>query len=77
MAKYNVLRFVLERTGFIYMNMSYPANYRGVKYGYGNVLQAASHGGHEEIVKRLLDIGVDINKQDENFNSALQTEAVD
>ena len=53
--------------------MSYPANYRGVKYGYGNALQAALHDSHEEIVKRLLEIEVDINKWDENFNSALQT----
>ena len=59
--------------GITPMHLSYPVNYRGVKYGYGDALQAASHSSHEEIVKRLPEIEVDINKWDENFNSVLQT----
>ena len=59
--------------GITPMHLSYPVNYRGAKYGYGGALQAASHGSHEEIVKRLPEIEVDINKWDENFNSMLQT----
>jgi ankyrin repeat protein len=30
---------------------------------YGNALQAASNGGHKEIVKLLLERGADVNAQ--------------
>jgi ankyrin repeat protein len=30
---------------------------------YGNLIQVASSGGHEQVVKLLLDKGIDINTQ--------------
>ncbi|KAI1667999.1 Ankyrin repeat domain protein [Pyrenophora tritici-repentis] len=39
---------------------------------YGNALQAASVGGHEQIVKTLLDKGADVNAQGGRYGNALQ-----
>ncbi|KAI8663473.1 hypothetical protein NCS57_00948400 [Fusarium keratoplasticum] len=39
---------------------------------YGNALQAASDGGHLEIVQLLLDKGADVNTQGGHFGDALQ-----
>ncbi|PVH90087.1 hypothetical protein DM02DRAFT_548438, partial [Periconia macrospinosa] len=39
---------------------------------YGNALQAASRRGHEQIVRRLLDKGADINAQGGFYGNALQ-----
>ncbi|KAJ6069108.1 NACHT nucleoside triphosphatase [Penicillium canescens] len=39
---------------------------------YGNVLQAASYGGHEKVVQMLLDRGADVNAQGGLYGSALQ-----
>jgi ankyrin repeat protein len=39
----------------------------------GNALQAASYGGHENVVQMLLDQGADINAQGGRLGNALQT----
>jgi ankyrin repeat protein len=39
---------------------------------YGNALQAASSGGHEAIVKLLLEKGADVNAQGGDYGNALQ-----
>ncbi|KAJ5827620.1 hypothetical protein N7447_004383, partial [Penicillium robsamsonii] len=39
---------------------------------YGNALQAASYGGHKEVVQMLLDQGADVNAQGGAFGNALQ-----
>jgi ankyrin repeat protein len=39
---------------------------------YKNALQAASQGGHEVVVKMLLDKGADVNAQSEYYGNALQ-----
>ena len=39
---------------------------------YGTALQAASSGGHEEVVEMLLDKGADVNAQGEWYGTALQ-----
>jgi ankyrin repeat protein len=39
---------------------------------YGNALQAASAGGHEQIVKLLLKKGADVTAQGGHYNNALQ-----
>ncbi|KZP17157.1 ankyrin [Athelia psychrophila] len=39
---------------------------------YGNALQAASHRGHDAIVRLLLDKGADVNAQGGRWGSALQ-----
>ncbi|KAJ6438991.1 Cytoplasmic 60S subunit biogenesis factor REI1 [Purpureocillium lavendulum] len=39
---------------------------------YGNALQAASYGGHREIVQLLMDNGADVNAQGGMFGNALQ-----
>ncbi|KAF5240077.1 hypothetical protein FOXYS1_15472, partial [Fusarium oxysporum] len=39
---------------------------------YGNALQAASFGGHLQIVQSLLDKGADVNMQGGHFGNALQ-----
>ncbi|KXH61131.1 ankyrin repeat protein [Colletotrichum salicis] len=46
------------------------ANRHGVKYG--NALQAASKGGHVEIVNMLINHGANVNAQDGQYGSALQ-----
>ncbi|KAK4220779.1 hypothetical protein QBC38DRAFT_493467 [Podospora fimiseda] len=38
--------------------------------GYGNALQAASSGGHQEIVKLLLDKGADVSTQRDRDNTS-------
>ena len=38
----------------------------------GNALQAASSGGHEAIVKLLLEKGADVNAQGGEYGNALQ-----
>ncbi len=38
---------------------------------YGNALQAASHGGHGEIVRQLLERGADVNAQGGHYGNAL------
>ncbi|KAJ5536372.1 hypothetical protein N7513_009558 [Penicillium frequentans] len=40
--------------------------------GYGNALQAASVGDHEEMVQLLLEKGVDVNEQGGGYGNALQ-----
>jgi ankyrin repeat protein len=37
---------------------------------YGNALQAASTGGHEAIVKLLIEKGADVNVQGEYYGNA-------
>ncbi|KAI0604755.1 ankyrin repeat domain-containing protein [Pyrenophora tritici-repentis] len=44
---------------------------------YGNALQAASFGGHEQIVKTLLDKGADVNAQGRPYGNALQAASVE
>ena len=39
---------------------------------FGNALQAASDGGHEAVVKLLLDVGADANAQGGYYGNALQ-----
>ncbi|OAL01666.1 hypothetical protein IQ06DRAFT_246464, partial [Phaeosphaeriaceae sp. SRC1lsM3a] len=39
---------------------------------YGNALQAASSGGHEAVVRLLLDAGADVNAQGGHYGNALQ-----
>ena len=39
---------------------------------YGNALQAASFGGHEQVVKLLLDAGAEVNAQGGVYGNALQ-----
>ncbi|OAP56960.1 hypothetical protein AYL99_09072 [Fonsecaea erecta] len=39
---------------------------------YGNALQAASRGGHRQIVERLLEAGADVNAQSGKYGNALQ-----
>jgi ankyrin repeat protein len=38
---------------------------------YGNALQAASKGGHEQIVQLLLDKGANVNTQGGEYGNAL------
>jgi ankyrin repeat protein len=47
-----------------------PVNAQGG--GYGNALQAASHTGHEAVVKLLLDKGANVNAQGGRYGNALQ-----
>ena len=51
-------------------NLRETVNIQGGRYG--NALQAASSGGHEKVVQRLLDQGADINAQGGRYGSALQ-----
>ncbi|KAF2996229.1 hypothetical protein E8E13_003063 [Curvularia kusanoi] len=46
------------------------ANAQGGKYG--NPLQAASHGGYEEVARLLLDKGANVNAQGGEYGNALQ-----
>jgi len=39
---------------------------------YGNALQAASSGGHDKVVRMLMDVGADVNAQGERYGNALQ-----
>jgi Ankyrin repeats (3 copies) len=39
---------------------------------YGNALQAASYGGHDQVVQRLLEAGADVNAQGGYYGNALQ-----
>lgn len=41
---------------------------------YGNALQAASSGGHKNVVTMLLDKGADVNAQGGLFSNALQAQ---
>ena len=40
---------------------------------YSDALQAASAGGHNRIVQRLLEEGADVNAQGGHYDNALQT----
>jgi hypothetical protein len=44
---------------------------------YGNALQAASIGGHEAVVRLLLDKGADVNAQGGEYGNALQAASVE
>jgi ankyrin repeat protein len=39
---------------------------------YGNALQAASAGGHDQVVQRLLEAGADINAKGGRYGNALR-----
>ena len=43
---------------------------------YGTALQAASSGGHDQVVQRLLEHGADVNAQGGHYSTALQTTSV-
>lgn len=43
---------------------------------YGNALQAASVGGHEKVVRMLMDAGAEVNAQGGDWGNALQAASV-
>jgi hypothetical protein len=54
----------------IFFNAGGDVHMQGGKYG--NALQAASLGGHNELVHILLNAGGDVNMQGGMFDNALQ-----
>ncbi|KAJ6574280.1 hypothetical protein B0H19DRAFT_844193, partial [Mycena capillaripes] len=44
---------------------------------YGSALQAASAGGHKDIVQLLIENGAEVNMQDGQFGGALQAASAD